>query len=236
MVESPHPASAIPTTTLTGSARTSCGHDYLRNPRFEKLTGYAASEVQGKNPRFLTGDDKDQKGLKEIRRALREQRDVRALVRNYRKDGTPFWNDLTLTPIRNHMGRVTQWAGVMNDVTEREQSERRLSTQVAVIRALSETTQLSEASLRILQALCEGQDWELGTLWLLDCVLKSERLRFGITRMSTSMPLRVSAVKRLTPETWGCQGSSGEGTSPYGSRTSPKKPTFPRDRLPRSSV
>lgn len=138
------------------------------SPRFEKITGYAASEVLGKNPRFLEGNDTDQKGLKEIRRAVKEQREMRTLIRNYRKDGTPFWNDLTLTPIRNDMGRVTHWSGVMHDVTEREQSERRLATQVAVIRALSESTQLSEASQRILQALCESQEWEFGTLWILD--------------------------------------------------------------------
>lgn len=138
------------------------------NSRFEKVTGYASSEALGRNPRFLQGRDGEQKGLKEIRKGLKEQREVRALLRNYKKDGTPFWNDLTLTPIRNQMGRVLQWSGVMNDVTDREQSERRLSTQVAVIRALSESTQLTDAASRVLQALCEGQDWEFGALWILD--------------------------------------------------------------------
>lgn len=138
------------------------------NNRFEKITGYAEDEILGRNARFLYGNDKEQKSLSDIRRAVKEQREVRALLRNYRKDDSPFWNDLTLTPIRNELGRVVQWSGVMQDVTDREQAERRLSTQVSVIRALSESTQLSEASVRILQALCEGQDWELGTLWILD--------------------------------------------------------------------
>ena len=66
------------------------------------------------------------------------------------------------------MNRVVQFVGVQQDVTEREQLERRLSTQVAVIRALAESVTVQEASTRILQALCEGQEWELGVFWRLD--------------------------------------------------------------------
>ena len=80
---------------------TEAGGDYpilYVNSRFEKITGYAASEVLGKNGRFLQGTDRSQKGCKEIRAALREQRECRVLLRNYKKDGAPFWNELTLTP------------------------------------------------------------------------------------------------------------------------------------------
>ncbi len=138
------------------------------NSRFEKLTGYTAEEAIGRNCRFLQGNDHDQKGLVELRKALREQREIRVLLRNYRKDGTPFWNDLTVTPLRNEMGRTTQYVANLNDVTERQLTEQRLSSQVAVIRALAESPSLTEAATRILQGLCENLDWDIGVLWGMD--------------------------------------------------------------------
>jgi len=138
------------------------------NARFEKITGYSAAEALGKNPRFLQGTDQDQKGGQEIRRALKEQRECRVLLRNYRKDGGPFWNDLTVAPVRGPTGRVLQYVGVQQDVTEHQQAQRRMATQVAVIRALAESPTVEAASSGILQALCEGQEWDVGTLWKLD--------------------------------------------------------------------
>jgi len=138
------------------------------NRAFEKITGYAAAEVLGKNCRFLEGTDTDQKGLQELRRALREQRDCRVLLRNYRKDGSPFWNDLFVAPVRNDMGRIVQVVAIQQDVTEREQTTRRLATESAIIRALAESPSLYEAAPRVLQAICEAQEWDLGTFWRLD--------------------------------------------------------------------
>jgi diguanylate cyclase (GGDEF)-like protein/PAS domain S-box-containing protein len=89
------------------------------NPAFERNTGYTAAEVQGRNPRFLLGTDTDQPGLEALRIARAEQREGSALLRNYRKDGTQFWNELRIAPVRDSQGRVTHFVGVQNDVTER---------------------------------------------------------------------------------------------------------------------
>ncbi len=89
------------------------------NPAFEVMTGYSLEEIEGKNCRFLQRDDRSQPGLTLIREALKAQRETVALIRNYRRDGTPFWNELSLSPIRDRSGLVTHFVGIQNDVTGR---------------------------------------------------------------------------------------------------------------------
>ena len=88
------------------------------NPAFERITGYKRADVIGKDPRFLYGAEKDQSGLEEIRAAMRERRAGHAVLRNYRADGTLFWNDLHIAPVRDAQGRVTHYIGIQNDITE----------------------------------------------------------------------------------------------------------------------
>lgn len=92
------------------------------NPAFERITGYSRSEALGRNCRFLHGKESDQPGLNEIRAMLREARAGEALVRNYRKDGTAYWNDLRIAPVHDEQGRLTHFIGISDDVTERRQA------------------------------------------------------------------------------------------------------------------
>ena len=82
------------------------------NPSFTRITGYPAEEVIGRNCRFLLGNDIDQPALENIRTALRENKDGHALLRNYRKDGSLFWNDLLIAPVRDESGVVTHFVGI----------------------------------------------------------------------------------------------------------------------------
>ena len=93
------------------------------NPAFEEISGYSADEVLGHNCRFLQADDRDQPALDELREALTEGRECRVVLRNYRKDGTPFWNELYVSPVHDEDGRLTNFVGVQNDVTERRRIE-----------------------------------------------------------------------------------------------------------------
>jgi two-component system sporulation sensor kinase C len=93
------------------------------NPAFEVMTGYALEEVQGKNCRFLQGDLSEQPGLTLIREAIAARREVTAVIKNFRKDGSPFWNELSLSPIRNREGEVTHIVGIQTDVTARVEFE-----------------------------------------------------------------------------------------------------------------
>lgn len=89
------------------------------NPAFERMTGYSASESYGRNSRFLQNTDTDQPDLPKIREAIAKQTEVQALVRNYRRDGTPFWNEFYMSPIFDTDGRLTHFVGFQNDVTTR---------------------------------------------------------------------------------------------------------------------
>lgn len=96
------------------------------NHGFESISGYAASEIEGRNCRFLQGKDTDPFAVEEIRNAIRDARPCTVELLNYRKDGTPFWNQLLLTPVHDESGRVTQFIGVQIDVTAQRDSEAQL--------------------------------------------------------------------------------------------------------------
>lgn len=104
------------------------------NKAFEKITGYSSNEAQGKNCRFLQGDEFDlsnEQGLADIRRGLKKGIDVSAVLRNFRKDGTPFWNDLYISPMRDERGEITHFIGAQNDISERRSAERELAFNIS---------------------------------------------------------------------------------------------------------
>ena len=91
------------------------------NAAFERITGYTEREILGRNCRFLQNDDGDQPGLDEVRAAIREQRDCRVTLRNYRKNGEMFWNELMISPVFDDQGRLAHFVAIQNDITEREE-------------------------------------------------------------------------------------------------------------------
>lgn len=88
------------------------------NQGFEKLTGYTADEILYQDCRFLQGDDKDQSSLDKVRKAIKEKKPCRETLRNYRKDGSMFWNELSITPVFNNQDQLTYFIGIQKDVTE----------------------------------------------------------------------------------------------------------------------
>ena len=105
------------------------------NPAFTTTTGYSAAEALGRNFRFLQGPDTDSEVVAEIRGALEERRTITATLLNYRKDGSEFWNELSVSPVRNDTGAVTHFVGVQMDVTARvhaQQSRDEAMSQLAL--------------------------------------------------------------------------------------------------------
>lgn len=82
------------------------------NPAFEKITGYGKDETLGRNCRFLQGPDTDKSSVKKIQDAVKNRKPCRVNLLNYRKDGTTFWNDLTISPVLDDNGDCTNYIGV----------------------------------------------------------------------------------------------------------------------------
>jgi PAS domain S-box-containing protein len=95
------------------------------NKAFERLTGYTADEILYQDCRFLQTGDREQEGLQEVRTAIKEGRSTRVVLRNYHKDGTMFWNELSLSPVRNDQDQLTYYIGIQKDVTAQIEAEAR---------------------------------------------------------------------------------------------------------------
>ncbi|MBH3407280.1 PAS domain-containing protein [Pseudomonas glycinae] len=115
------------------------------NPAFERLTGYTSEEILYQDCRFLQSGDRDQENLAQIRDALRNNGSCREILRNYRKDGTPFWNELSLSTVKNVDDGQTYFVGVQKDVTVQVKAQQRVAQLEAQVAAL-------EAELAALKA------------------------------------------------------------------------------------
>jgi PAS domain S-box-containing protein len=93
------------------------------SPAFERMTGYPAAELLGRNCRLLQGPGTDPAAVAELRAAIAGGRDCQVELLNYRKDGATFWNELVVSPVFGADGALTHFVGVQTDVTERRSLE-----------------------------------------------------------------------------------------------------------------
>jgi PAS domain S-box-containing protein len=97
------------------------------NKAFERLTGYAQEDIIGHNCRFLQGPDREQEARYQIAEALKNHKPIEVTLRNYRKDGTLFFNHLKITPLFDRKGRVIYYLGVQYDITYQENAKNEIS-------------------------------------------------------------------------------------------------------------
>lgn len=162
------------------------------NPAFSTITGYPLAEVIGRNCRFLQGPETDAEGVQEVRDCLRADRDCLVVLRNYRKDGTPFWNQLTISPARDAGGSVTHLIGVQTDITERRNAEDALRQNVARQQVLLRDMFASVTDGRL--TLCASED----------------DLPQTHTRFADPIPLsRASGIRELRRLTLGASAAAG---------------------------
>jgi len=108
------------------------------NPAFERMTGYTLDEILYQDCRFLQAGDRDQQALTAIREALDSGGSCREILRNFRKDGTHFWNELSLSTVYNPADKQTYVVGVQKDVTVQVKAQQRvaqLEAQLADLKA-----------------------------------------------------------------------------------------------------
>jgi PAS domain S-box-containing protein len=96
------------------------------NPAFERLTGYSANESLYRDCRFLQNGERDEQVLTTLRQAIDHGRADRQVLHNFRKDGSAFWNELSITPVHNAGDQRTYFIGIQKDVTDRVQAQQRI--------------------------------------------------------------------------------------------------------------
>jgi diguanylate cyclase (GGDEF)-like protein/PAS domain S-box-containing protein len=135
------------------------------NAALEAMSGYAANELLGRNLNFLQGSEREQPGLETLRHALREGRDGQVLLRNFRKDGSAYWIELVVSPVRDASGTLTHYVGSQIDVSERVATEQALAHRATH----DELTTLPNRQLfrdRLAQALRESKRFGLNLVVL----------------------------------------------------------------------
>jgi two-component system, chemotaxis family, CheB/CheR fusion protein len=155
------------------------------NRAFERITGYTEAEVIGRNLRFLHTADHDQAGLSKLRIALKERASIQVLLRNYRKDGRLFWNELSISPLRDQEGIVTHLVGIQRDVTELVESEEALRAS------------LSREHMALTLAGIGSLDWDIRTSTM---SLSEQHVRqLGLPEGQTEIPY-MQFRRLLAPE------------------------------------
>lgn len=107
------------------------------NAAFERLTGYSSTDILYQDCRFLQGTDREQTGIAAIRRAVRERKPCRQVIRNYRQDGSPFWNELSITPVFNQGDQLTYFIGIQKDVSAEVEARQRVRELEAEVERLN---------------------------------------------------------------------------------------------------
>ncbi len=112
------------------------------NDSFLELAGYERVDILGKNCRFLQGKDTDAQAIQELKNAIRAEKTISLELLNYTKNRTPFWNHLTISPVRNEQGTVVNFAAIQRDVTDLHNMRSQLENRENQIESLKKAIEL----------------------------------------------------------------------------------------------
>ena len=221
------------------------------NPAFTETTGYSFEEAVGSNCRFLQGEGTDRWVVQQIRRSIEEERPVTTTLLNYRPDGSTFWNELSISPVRDRTGAVTHYVGVQADVTARVEAQQArddalsqvalAADRLALLADFTSRMAMSQLPPQILQLLADVLVPKVGT-WCMVYTVDDDG-RYGrplvvhekaeedprSPRPSRRSPAWCPTSCRRTPRCCGCcaarPGTSSSGTSRASPRSTPALPT-----------
>ncbi|NJK61507.1 MAG: PAS domain S-box protein, partial [Synechococcaceae cyanobacterium SM2_3_1] len=166
------------------------------NPAVENLTGYSPSEIYGKNLWLLFNQDQDLEEVNQLRQAIQKGQPCQTLLRNYRKDGTLFWNDLTISPIFNDQGVLSHYVGVQNDVTKQKLLEQHKDEFLAIVSHELRTPLTSiQGLLGLLSTGRLGDLSEFGLKLLSNAAEDTKRLNRLVEEILDLESLRIGGVK-----------------------------------------
>lgn len=123
------------------------------NEAFEKMTGYTKAETYGKNCQFLQNDDRDQKEIDIMKNAITRGEFCNVILRYYKKDGTLFWNDITITPIHNNENKLTHFIGIQNDVTNKVKEKDLKDKTQKILELIAQDKSLKTIGLKIIETV-----------------------------------------------------------------------------------
>jgi PAS domain S-box-containing protein len=131
------------------------------NEQFEQITGYTESEILGRNCRFLQGEGTDPEPVAALREAIENEERVSVTLRNYRKDGTAFWNRVSVAPVRDETGAATSFIGFQEDVTRQREREQTLETLHTAATRIQACESVEAACRRTVEAAEDVLEFEL---------------------------------------------------------------------------
>jgi PAS domain S-box-containing protein len=118
------------------------------NPGFTRMTGYSPEEVLGKTPRILQGPKTDQSVTRKLRAALDAGEVFYGQTINYRKDGSEFWNEWHIEPIKDELGNLTHYIAIQHDITERKKSEQAIEQKNGALKEILEQIELERKRIK----------------------------------------------------------------------------------------
>ncbi|BBD57622.1 multi-sensor hybrid histidine kinase [Nostoc sp. HK-01] len=157
------------------------------NPAFELITGYSATEIIGYNCAFLPGTDPLQPAIQQLQASMKVGKSCQVLLRNYRKDGSLFWNELSISPIHDDTGRLTHFIGIHTDISDRKQAELTLQRQALIFENMYDGVIITDLSGKII-------DWNGAAEWMFG-YSKAE-----ILGRSTSILYKPEVTNQLIPQ------------------------------------
>lgn len=129
------------------------------NPAFERITGFSRGETLGRSPTFLVGSDVNQPEFEALQAAVKDGRQCRAVLRSYRKDGSMFWNEAHVAPVKSNAGNITHYVAILQDISETRRYQEELARQ-ANYDALTNLPNRNLLSDRISHAVSRARRYE----------------------------------------------------------------------------